>query len=335
LATFVNTVFSVVANRTGENMTKMMKAVQIHQYGKPEVLKLEEIPRPKPGPGELLVRVHAAGVNPVDLKTRAGSGIAGRLGDDPFPFILGWDISGIVEEIGAGVTRFKEGDAVYGMPRFPQIAAAYAEYITAPATELAHKPQSIDHIHAAALPLVSLTAWQAMFEATDLKYGQEILIHAAAGGVGHIAVQLAKWKNAFVIGTASAHNADYLAEIGVDQFVDYRAHHFEDIVSGVDVVLDAMSGDVRQRSWSVLKPGGIMVSILGPPSAETAAQYGVRATNILVHPNERQLAEIAALADSGILKPNVEAVYPLAEAPLAHAHVQKGHTRGKVVLRTD
>jgi len=248
---------------------------------------------------------------------------------------LGWDISGIVEEIGAGVTRFKKGDAVYGMPRFPQIAAAYAEYVSIPDAEVAHKPQSIDHIHAAALPLVSLTAWQALFEAIDLKDGQNILIHAAAGGVGHIAVQLAKWKNAFVIGTASAHNADYLAEIGVDQFVDYRAYRFEDVVSDVDVVLDAMSGNVRQRSWSVLKPGGIIVSILGPPSAETAAQYGVRATNVLVHPDGRQLAEIAALADSGILKPNVEAVYPLAEAAQAHAHVQKGHTRGKIVLRTD
>jgi len=233
------------------------------------------------------------------------------------------------------VTRFKEGDAVYGMPRFPKIAAAYAEYITAPAAELAHKPQSIDHIHAAVLPLVSLTAWQAMFEAIDLQDSQEILIHAAAGGVGHIAVQLAKWKNAFVIGTASAYNADYLVKIGVDQFVDYHAHRFEDIVSGVDVVLDTMSGDVRRRSWRVLKPGGIIVSILGSPSAETAAQYGVRATNILVHPDGRQLAEIAALADSGILKPNVEAVYPFAEAALAHAHVQKAHTRGKVVLRID
>ncbi len=312
----------------------MMNVVQIRQYGQPEVLTFEQIPRPKPAPGELLVRVLAAGVNPVDLKTRAGGGIAGRYGADYFPLILGWDISGIVEEIGPGVSSFKVGDAVFGMPRFPDVAAAYAEYVTAPAVDLALKPESIDHIHAAALPLVSLTAWQALFEAADLRAGQRILIHAAAGGVGHIAVQLAKWKNAFVIGTASGRNAEFLAEIGLDQFVDYQTHRFEDVAADVDVVLDTMAGDVRERSWAVLKPGGVIVSILGPPSAETATRYGVRTAAVFVHPDGNQLAEIAALVDEGRLKPNVEAVYSLAEVAQAHGHVQEGHTRGKVVLRT-
>lgn len=313
----------------------MMHAVQIHEYGKPEVLTLEQVPRPQPAPGELLVQVQAAGVNPVDWKTRAGRGVSGRYGTDAFPLILGWDISGVVEEVGENVTSFKVGDAVFGMPRFPQLAGAYAEYVAAPANEMAQKPASIDHIHAAALPLVALTAWQALFEAIDLKAGQKILIHAAAGGVGHIAVQLAKWKEAYVIGTASARNADFLAEIGVDQFIDYQTQVFEDVAADVDVVLDTMSGEVRQRSWTVLKPGGTLVSILGQPAEEMATQFGVQATNILVHPDGDQLARIASLVDAGRIKTHVEAVYPLAEAAQAHIHVHKGHTRGKVVLRID
>ena len=311
-----------------------MKAVQIHQYGEPVVLTLDEIEPPEPAAGEVLVRVQAAGINPVDVKTRSGAGgLAGKYGTEHFPIILGWDISGIVEQIGVGVTRFAVGDAVYGMPRFPERAAAYAEYVTAPACELAHKPASIDHFEAAALPLVALTAWQALFEGTTLEPGHAILVHAAAGGVGHIAVQIAKWKGAFVVGTASGRNADFLKEIGVDQVIDYQKCRFEDEVSGLDVVLDTMRGEVRERSWQVLKPGGILVSILGPPSAETAAQYGVRATNILVHPDGEQLAQIAALVDAGKLKPNIDAVYPLAEAAQAHTHVANGHTRGKVVLQ--
>lgn len=313
-------------------MTKMMKAVQIHQYGDPAVLKLEEIPCPEPTEGELLVRVHAASVNPVDWKTRAGRGLAGRYESDHFPLILGWDISGVVEEVGPGVSGYAVGDAVFGMPRFPGIAAAYAEYTTAPAAELVHKPDSITHVQAAALPLVSLTAWQALFDAAALEDGQKILIHAAAGGVGHVAVQLAKWKKAFVIGTASERNAGYLAEIGVDHFIDYQAQRFEDVVANVDIVLDTMSGETRERSWGVLKMGGTLVSILGAPDPETAKRYGVRAANVLVYPDGNQMAQIAELAGSQNLKPHIDAVYPLSEVAQAHEHVQTGHTRGKVVL---
>jgi NADPH:quinone reductase-like Zn-dependent oxidoreductase len=316
-------------------MIRMMKAVQIHQYGGTDVLIHADVPCPEPAAGEVLVRVKAAGINPIDLKTRSGAGLAGRYGTDHFPLILGWDISGVVEKIGSGVSGFEVGDAVYGMPCFPGITAAYAEFVTAPASDLALKPGSIDHLQAAAMPLVSLTAWQALFDVAGLKVGQKILVHAAAGGVGHIAVQLAKWCDAFVVGTASRRNAEFLAELGVGHFVDYQAQSFEDVVSEVDVVLDTQGGDVRERSWSVIKPGGIIVSIVGPPSAEKASRYGVRAASTLVHPGGDQLTEIAKLVDGGHLKPHVEAVYPLADVAQAHAHVGKGHTRGKVVLQVD
>jgi NADPH:quinone reductase-like Zn-dependent oxidoreductase len=312
-----------------------MKAIQIHQYGGPEVLNLEEIPRPEPAAGELLVRVLAAGVNPVDWKTCAGRGLAKRYGEEHFPLIVGWDVSGIVEEVGSNVTGFEVGDAVFGMPRFPGIAAAYANYVTAPAEEVVFKPDNITHIQAAALPLVSLTAWQALFDAAALEEGQRILIHAAAGGVGHVAVQLAKWKKAFVIGTASKRNAGFLADIGVDHFVDYQSQRFEDVVANVDIVLDTMSGETRERSWGVLKTGGMLVSIQGTPDLETAEQFGVRATSILVYPDGNQMAQIAGLVNCGKVKPHVDAVYPLSEVAQAHDHVIRGHTRGKVVLVMD
>ena len=312
-----------------------MKAIQIHQYGGPDVLKLEEIPRPEAAADELLIRVLAAGVNPVDWKTRAGRGVAGRLGANPFPLIVGWDVSGVVEAVGSEVTGFEVGDAVFGMPRFPGLAAAYAGCVSAPAVEMALKPASLSHVQAAALPLVTLTAWQALFEAAGLKAGQRVLIHAAAGGVGHVAVQLAKWRGAYVAGTASASNAAYLAEIGVDQVIDYRAQRFEEVFREVDLVLDTMSGETRARSWAVLKPGGMLVSILGAPDPQTAAREGVRSAGILVYPSGEQMAQIADLVDQGKLMPHVDAVYPLAEAARAQEHVFAGHTRGKVVLAID
>jgi len=308
-----------------------MKAVRIHQYGGPEVLTYEDAPEPAPKENELLVRVHAAGVNPVDCKTRAGRGVAGRLAD-PFPLIVGWDVSGVVEAVGEAVTGFAVGDAVYGMPRFPGIAAAYAQYITVPATEMAHKPASIGHTQAAALPLVSLTAWQSLFDAGKLAAGQRVLIHAAAGGVGHIAVQLAKWKGAYVFGTASARNQDFLLDLGVDEFINYQTTQFEKAATEVDLVLDSLSGDTRERSWQTLKKGGVLVSILGPAAAETAAEYGVRTEKVLVQPNQAQLTHLVKLVDAGDIKPVLEAVLPLKDAQEAHRRVEQGHTRGKIVL---
>ncbi len=313
-------------------MTDMMKAVQIYQYGEPDVFTYQDAPRPKPNDDEVLIRVHAAAINPIDWKTRQGQGIAGLL-QDPFPLILGWDVSGVIEVVGQNVSGFKIGDAVYSMVRFPKVGGAYAEYVTAPTTDITLKPNSLDHIQAAALPLVALTAWQALFEAADLSVGQRILIHAAAGGVGHIAVQLAKWKGAHVIGTASERNETYLQEIGVDEFINYKSTPFEEVVSDVDLVLDTMSGDTRERSWGVLKQGGILVSILGAPPVEVADSYQVRAAGAFVRPHAAQLTELGRLVDSGQVTPHVETVFPLKDVAEAHRLGQQGHTRGKIVLQ--
>jgi len=307
-----------------------MKAVRIHNYGGPEVLKFEDAPRPQPGNGEVLVRIHAAAVNPVDWKVRAGR-LKERI-QYPLPLIPGWDFSGVVEATGPGVTRLKKGDEVYARPDIAR-NGAYAEYIVAKESEVALKPNSVDHIQAAAIPLAALTAWQALFDTAGLRAGQKVLIHGAAGGVGSFAVQLAKWKGAHVIGTASGRNQSFLRDLGVDEPIDYEKTRFEDVVHDVDVVLDTIGGDTQKRSWKVLKKGGILVSIISPPSAEEAAKHGVRQGYVFVQPNASQLTEIAKLVDSGKLKPVVETVLPLAEARRAQEQSEAGHTRGKIVLK--
>ena len=307
-----------------------MKAVAMHAYGGPEVLKYEDAARPDPATGEVLVRVHAAAVNPVDWKVRAGH-LRGFL-NYSLPLIPGWDLSGVVEATGAGVTDWKQGDAVYARPDLRR-NGAYAEYIAVRASELGHKPRSIDHVQASAIPLACLTAWQALFDAGGLKAGQRVLIHAAAGGVGTFAVQLAKWKGAHVVGTASERNHAFLRELGADEVIDYTKTNFEEVVRDVDVVLDTMAGQTRDRSWKVLKKDGILVSILGQPSPEDAAQHGVRAAGVFVEPNQAQLGEIAKLVDSGKLRPIIETVLPLAQAARAHEMNQTLHTRGKIVLQ--
>lgn len=309
---------------------KTMKAVRIHTYGGPEVLKYEEAPRPEPSAGEVLVRVHAAGVNPVDWKIREGY-LKAYL-PHSLPLILGWDVSGVVESTGPGVTRLKAGDEVYSRPDIAR-DGAYAEYIVVREAEVALKPKSIDHIHAAAIPLAALTAWQSLLDAAGLSAGQTVLIHAAAGGVGSFAVQLAKWKGAHVIGTASKRNQALVRELGADETIDYQTTRFEDLVDEVDVVFDTIGGDTQKRSWKVLKKGGILVSILNPPSAEEAVAHGVRQASVFVQPSAAQLTELATLVDSGKLKPIVETVLPLSEARRAHELSQTGHTRGKIVLK--
>lgn len=307
-----------------------MKAVAMHAYGGPEVLKYEDAARPDPATGEVLVRVHAAAVNPVDWKVRAGH-LRGFL-NYSLPLIPGWDLSGVVEATGAGVTDWKQGDAVYARPDLRR-NGAYAEYIAVRASELGHKPRSIDHVQASAIPLACLTAWQALFDAGGLKAGQRVLIHAAAGGVGTFAVQLAKWKGAHVVGTASERNHAFLRELGADEVIDYTKTNFEEVVRDVDVVLDTLAGQTRDRSWNVLKKDGILVSILGQPSPDEAAQRGVRAAGVFVEPNQAQLGEIAKLVDSGKLRPIIETVMPLAQAARAHEMNQTLHTRGKIVLQ--
>jgi NADPH:quinone reductase-like Zn-dependent oxidoreductase len=314
-------------------MTETMKAICIHQFGGLDALSYQDLPRPVPAADELLIRVHAAGVNPVDWKTRSGSTPFQR-DSAQFPLILGWDVSGEVAAVGPGVTNYAVGHAVYGMIRFPNPAGTYAEYVIAPSSHVLPKPDSVDFVQAAALPLVALTAWQALFEAGELSKGQTVLIHGAAGGVGHVAVQLSKWRGAYVIGTARAQHQGFLQELGLDRHVDYRATPFEDVVRDVDVVLDTAGGEVQERSWGVLRKGGMLVTLRsGPGLTEKAQAFGVRARHVLVRPEPGHLVAVGRLVESGDLKPAVTTVLPLHKARKAHELLETGHTRGKVVLQ--
>ena len=248
------------------------------------------------------------------------------------PFIPGWDLSGVVEAVGAGASRFRVGDEVYSRPDIAR-DGAYAQYIAVRETEVALKPASVDHLHAAAVPLAALTAWQALSNAAKLSAGQSVLIHGAAGGVGSFAVQFAKRKGARVIGTASKKNHEFLRSLGADETVDYNTTKFEDVVHDVDAVLDTITGETADRSYQVIKKGGVYVSILMPPSEQKAAARGIRAAHTFVQANPEQLADIAKLIDSGKLKVIIEKVFPLAEARAAQELNAQGHTRGKIVLR--
>ncbi len=311
-----------------------MKAAVIHEFGAPEVFRYEDVAKPQAQAGDVLIKVHAAGINPVDWKTRQAGGIM-KANGIPLPYILGWDVSGVIEDVGAGVTDFAAGQAVYGLVRFPAMGSAYAEYVSAPASEITTKPNTIDHVHAAAVPLAALTAWQGLFEHAQFQAGQRILVQGAAGGVGHFVTQIAKAQGATVIGTASARNHEYLRDIGVDQTVDYHAENYADTIHDVDVIFETVSGANSEPVLKILKPGGFLVSCAGLPSAEILAQYSLRAERFLVRPNAGQLAEITQLIDAGKVKPNVDAVFPLSEAGKAQALGELGRTRGKIVLEVD
>ena len=307
-----------------------MKAVRIHAYGGTDMLIYEDAPRPIAGEGEVLIRVYATSVNPFDCAVRMGY-MAGYF-HYTLPLILGTDVSGIVEDVGVGVTNVARGDGVYtraGVIR----DGANAEYVVVAASDVATKPQSLDHIHAAAIPHAILTAWQALIELANLTEGQTVLIHRAAGGVGHLAAQLARLRGAKVIGTASV-NVDLLRELGLDEVIDYSTTRFEDVVHDVDVVLDLVGGDTQQRSWAVLKPGGMLISTVQPPSEETAAAHGVRAQMVMsAPPIGKVLAEVATLVDDGQIKPVVSSVLPLQEIRTAHEMIEGMHTRGKIILQ--
>ncbi|KUL39951.1 NADP-dependent oxidoreductase [Actinoplanes awajinensis] len=311
-----------------------MRAVTQQEFGGPSVLRVTEVDRPEPLPTEVLVRVVAAGVNPVDYKTREGAGMAGVLGTPPF--VLGWDVSGMVEAVGFGVHTLAVGDEVYGMPWFPRQAAAYAEYVTAPSRQFVRKPASVGHTAAAAVPLAALTAWQALTAATTITPGQRVLVHAAAGGVGHFAVQFAKHLGAHVIGTSRAANHEWLRTLGADEVIDYSTTRFEEAAKDVDVVLDLVGDvDTGVRSIAALAPGGLLIAIpagVAPAVAEAAEAAGVRAVPFLVEPDGPALATIAQLIDSGHVHVEVAAVLPLAEAAEAHRLMATGRTRGKLVL---
>ncbi|GGN57131.1 NADPH:quinone reductase [Streptomyces albiflavescens] len=307
-----------------------MRAISQDVLGGPEVLKEVQVKRPAPRPNEVLVRVRAAGVNPTDWKHRATGGFLG----EP-PFVLGWDVSGVVEAAGIGVARFKPGDEVFGMLPYPFGHGSHAEFVTAPARAFAHKPSGIDHIQAGALPLVSLTAWQALVETADIQPGQRVLIHAAAGGVGHVAVQIAKARGAYVIGTASAGKHEFLRGIGVDEAIDYRETDFTEAVKDVDVVLDTIGDEYSVRSLRVLRPGGIVVSILPVGSEdfyEEAERLGVRAVRMLVDASRTGMQAIAELVEAGKLRATIADTFPLADAAEAHALGDTGRTTGKLVL---
>ena len=310
-----------------------MRAVLLREYGAPEVLTIEEVPRPEPIPTEVQVRVHAAGVNPVDFKTRAGGGTAGVLGEPPIR--LGWDVSGVVSEVGAGVTRFKIGEEVFGMPWFPRQAGAYAEYVTAPSRHFASKPAVLSHEEAGALPLAGLTAWQIVVDTIQLQEGDDVLVHGAAGGVGHLAVQIAKARGANVIGTARAEQAGWLRELGADQVIDYKSERFEDLVSGLDAVID-FAGAYGERSLEVLRPGGMLVSVPSgmPEEVSAAAQRASkRATGFLVEPDPVGLAGLSHLIEAAHLQVRVDRVFELEQVAEAHRLAEAGHAGGKIVLR--
>lgn len=305
-----------------------MRAITQNTLGGSEVLELVEVERPEPGLGEILVKVHAAGLNPVDWKVRTHGAITGA----PTPFTVGWDVSGTVAAVGPGVRLYRVGDEVYGMPRFPQFAGAYAEYVTAPARHFAPKPAGLTHEEAAALPLAALTAYQSLVDVADLQAGQKVLIHAAAGGVGHLAVQIAKAKGAYVIATASAAKHEYLRGIGADEVIDYTAVDFAEQVSGVDVVLDCVGGEYAARSAPVVRDGGHLVILPSAAELPESELARINAGFNLVEPDLGGLKAITALVEAGQLTPTVSETYALEDAGKAHEALEPGRTVGKIVL---
>ncbi|MDC0706500.1 MULTISPECIES: NADP-dependent oxidoreductase [Priestia] len=331
--------------------TNTMKAIRQHEFGGPEVLSYEEAPFPELKPGEVLVRVHAVGINPPDWYLREG------YKDLPpewqpavsFPLILGSDMSGVVEAVATDVQGFSIGDEVFGMVRFPSMgeSAAYAEYVTAPASDLALKPAGIDHVHAAGAPMAGLTGWQFLIELGHNEAnpfqpeshrplplnGKTVLVNGAAGGVGHLAVQLAKWKGAHVIAVASGKHESFLRELGADEFIDYTKSPPEDIVHDVDLVLDTLGGPTTGRFLRTLKRGGALFPVfIGFSDAEEAAKLGVTVSMTQVRSNGPQLVELGRLLDAGTVRVAIDSTFPLADARKAHERAARGHIQGKIVL---
>jgi NADPH:quinone reductase-like Zn-dependent oxidoreductase len=314
-----------------------MKAVQMHEFGDVGVLKYGDVERPEPQAGEVLVRVRAAGINVVDAVSRQIP-LPFTTGAKDLPYILGWDISGEVVALGEGVTRFAVGDEVYGMPRLPEgEAKGYSQYTAVPAADLAHKPRGITHEDAAGVPLAGLTAWQSLFDIAHLQAGQSIFISGGSGGVGHYAVQLAKWKGANVIATTSTRNVDFVRDLGADVVIDYTQQDFRDVVKGVDVVLDTIGEDVLKHAFEVVRRDGIVVSLpvgkgVGAVGEQLAPRYNVTFSVPMVHHSGEQMAAMNPLFEAGQLKTHLEAVFPLKDVAQAHKLVESGHVRGKVVL---
>ena len=307
-----------------------MRLVTQQDFGGPEVLRLVEVERPEPGPTEVLVRVHAAGINPVDWWSRIEETYLGRP-----PYSIGWDVSGVVEAIGLGATGVAVGDEVLGMPWFPREAKAYADYVTAPSRQFVRKPASMSHAEAAGLPLAGLTAWQGLVDVADVRAGQRVLIDAAAGGVGHLAVQIAKARGAYVLGTASAAKHDFLRRIGVDEPIDYRDERADP--GELDLLFGLVSEDSDRRWLEFVRPGGLLVGVIsGVPDQlrQAAEERNVRTANMLVEPDRIGLLGLTDLVEAGKLRVQVQQTFPLEDVAKAHELVQAGHVTGKVVLTT-
>jgi NADPH:quinone reductase-like Zn-dependent oxidoreductase len=331
-----------------ERMDSTMRAISQDELGGPEVLKLVTLPIPEPGVSEILIRVHAAGVNPIDGMNRQTGAFVG----DP-PFVLGWDVCGEVAAVGPGVTLYKPGDVVFGLLPFPQSHGAYAEYVVGPTRMFVRKPDRLDHVRAAAIPMVGLTAWQSLVDTAEVGEGSRVLVIGAAGGIGHLAVQIAKARGAHVTALASTENLDFVRSLGADEVIDYSVTDFTQSVRDLDVVLDVVGGDYPAKALTVLKSGGILVSTQPPalpPLADAAAERGVRLAGIIVEADGRGMSALADLAAAGKLVPAIAATFPLEETraasgmadlasdgklfPLEHggAATSGEHGPGKVVL---
>ena len=306
-----------------------MKAVRIHEYGNSNVLAFEDAPKPSITAEDVLIRVVATSVNPVDWKIREG--YLQEMISYEMPLTLGWDVSGVIEAVGAEVTRFNVGDAVYSRPDITR-NGTYAEFVAVRENEIAHKPQTISHNEAASLPLAGITAWEALITSAEISAGQRVLIHAGSGGVGSLAIQLAKSRGAYVIATTSGKNQALVESLGADQVIDYQKQNFAEILEDIDVVFDTLGGDIQDSSWGVLKPGGMLVSIVSPPSEDKAKELGVRSAFVFIQPNAYILEQFAKLVDQGKIRPIVGAEFALEDIEKAHALSESGRAVGKIVL---
>lgn len=313
-----------------QSANSTMKAVVVHEYGGPEVLKYEDAPRPEPKDDEILVRVIAAAVNPVDSYVRQG--MFAKRGMDNRPAIIGYDIAGVVEKTGANAKKFKAGDKVYSYLSVMR-GGGYAEFAIAKESETALKPTNINFVEAAAVPLAATTAWQALVDTAKVEKGQTVLIHGGSGGVGSFAIPIAKTRGAKVIATASTAHQDLLKQLGVDQAIDYTTTKFEDVVKDVDVVLNAVRADAMDHSYGVVKKGGIIVSITGEPDQAECAKHGIRGSGLMAHPDAKVLEELTKLIEERKITPIVSQTFPLADAVKAHQQIETHHTLGKIVLK--
>lgn len=301
-----------------------MKAVRIHAYGASNVLTLEDIPTPRPGDGEVLVKIQAASINPIDYKIREGKV------KQPLPMTMGRDLSGVVEDLGANVTGFAKGDAVFGL--LGRDRGSYADYVATRVDVLAAKPKNLGHDEAAAVPLAAITAFQGMVDHGGMRAGQRVLIHGGGGGVGHIAIQIAKARGCWVATTISGRDKDFVLGLGADKAIDYRTERFEDQLSDLDLVYDLIGGETQARSFAVLKPGGALISTLQEPDREKAREKNLRTAHYMADANRRELSDIAQLIEAGKIKPHVAARFALADAAKAQDKLEKEHVQGKIVL---